>query len=132
MKVGRLGDVNFEVSGDVIKTLRDLSVTHSAQKQTHSRHGMKGLVEFTGVDPATVEFKILLSRYLGANVRGDYETLRGYTEGGKALILTIGGQTYGDHRWLITKLKANAEHFDRRGEIVTMEVSMSLIEYLKR
>lgn len=132
MKIGRLGEVNFEVSGNAIKTLRDLSVTLSARKQTHERHAMKGLVEFTGVDPATMEFKILLSRYLGADVRTDYEALRDYLEDGKALILTLGGRTYGEYRWLITKIKANAQHFDRRGEIVTMELSVSLIEYLKR
>ena len=132
MKIGRLGDVNFEVSGDTIKTLCDLSITLSARKQTHERHAMKSLVEFTGIDPATVEFRLLLSRYLGADVRTDYETLCGYIEGGKALMLTLGGRTYGDYRWLITKIKANAQHFDRWGEIVTMEVSVSLIEYLKR
>lgn len=132
MKIGRLGEVNFEVSGDAIKTLCDLSITLSARKQTHERHAMKGVVEFGGADPATVEFKMLLSRYLGADVRTDYETLRTYIESGRTLMLTLGGRTCGDYRWLITKLKASAQHFDRRGEIVTMEVSVSLIEYLKR
>ena len=131
MKVGRLGIINFEVSDGVIKTLRDLSITRQAQKQTHNRHNMKGLVEFTGVDPATVEFKLLLSSFLGAPPQFCFGVLTDYLNAGKALILTVGGETYGDYRWMITKLKGSAEHYDRKGNVITMDVTVSLIEYLK-
>lgn len=131
MKVGRLGAVNFEVSSEVIKTIRDFSITHQATKQTHARHNRKGLVEFTGVDPAAVDFKILLSSYLGAPPLFTFAILKDYLENGKALILTIGGQTIGSYRWMITKLKASGEHYDTKGNVTTMDVSVSLIEYLK-
>ena len=79
-----------------------------------------------------MELKILLSGFLGTDVKTELAKLRKYVEEGAVLILTIGGETYGEYRWMITKIKESPEHFDRRGRTLTTDVSVSLIEYVKR
>lgn len=129
MKVGCLGDLVFEVSDTVIKTIRDASRSGSATIQTHQRHLMKPLPEFTGADADSFDFKIRFSAYLGADPNAELERLWSHMTNGVVLPLTIGTKSYGD--WLIKKLKTTMEYYDRRGNLTSADVTVTLTEYIK-
>ena len=129
MKVGCLGDLVFEVSDGMIKTIRNASRSGSATIQTHQRHLMKPLQEFTGADAQSFDFKIRFSAYLGADPDTEIKKLFAYMENGVVLPLTIGTKSYGD--WLIKKIKDTPEYYDRRGNVTSTDVTVTLTEYTK-
>ena len=131
MKIGCLGDIAFEVSDSIIKTIRDMSWSGSASIQTHQRHLGKALPEFVGVNSDAIEFKIRVSKYLGADPNTEIDKLTAYARSGTTVPLTIGTKTYGKYRWLISKHKTTLEHFDKRGNLITADITVSLTEYAK-
>ena len=58
--IGCLGDVVFTVSRDVVRTLDNMTWGGSARYATHERHLTNALTEYTGLDPDTITFDILL------------------------------------------------------------------------
>ena len=51
--IGSLGEVVFEVSDEKVRTFRDFQIQRSAKYSEHAIHGRKGLLEFTGLSPAS-------------------------------------------------------------------------------
>lgn len=131
MKIGCLGEIAFEVSDSTIKTLRDVSWSGSASISTHQRHLGKGLAEFVGADPDSIDFKIRVSKYLGADPLADIAKIGQYEKNGTAVPLTIGTKTYGEYRWLIKKHKITLEYFDAKGDLTSADISLTLTEYAK-
>lgn len=131
MKIGCLGDIAFRVSDEEIKTLRDASLSGSASIQNHQRHLKPALQEFVGSDSDQFEFKIRLSAFLGADPMTDFKKIEEYCRNGITLPLTIGKTTFGRYRWLIKKYKSTFEHYDKTGNIVGMDVTVTLTEYVK-
>lgn len=132
MKVGSFGNVAFIVSPEKIETPRDISRQGSVDIQSHKRHLNTDLPEFTGVGLETASFNIRLSAYLGVtDPQGELDKLTEYMRTGTPKYLILGGKIFGRHKWLINKYKQTAEHHDKRGEIVSMDVSVTLTEYPK-
>ncbi len=132
MEIGNFGSVYFEVSPEVIKTLRDLSRQGSADIQSHKRHLNVDLPEYVGRGLDTTSFNIRLSKYLGASdPKSDEKTLINYCRNGSAQSLILGGERFGDYKWLISKYKSTYEHHDASGGIVTIDMSITLTEYPK-
>ncbi len=131
MQIGCLGDIAFEVSDDRIKTLRDVSWSGSASIQTHQRHLAKALTEFVGADADSIDFKIRISKYLGADPLADIAKIVEYEKNGTAVPLTIGTKNYGEYRWLIKKHKITLEYFDAKGDLTSADISLTLTEYTK-
>lgn len=48
-KIGRLGDITFEASEAMIRTLSNMKWSGSAKYATHQRHGGNALTEFVGL-----------------------------------------------------------------------------------
>ena len=48
---------------------------------------------------------------------------------GAAFNLFIGGRPVSEHKWLITSLNEVVNYVDRKGEIISVDVSLSLQEY---
>ena len=131
MKIGCLGDVVFEVSDDEIKTIRDVSWSGSASISTHQAHLSKAVTEFVGADPDNIEFKMRVSQYLGSDPLKEIETISKYEKEGVTVPLTIGKKSYGEYRWLIKKHKITFEHYDKAGNLVSADITISLTEYTK-
>ncbi len=130
-QIGCLGDIVFQVSADTIKTINRVVLTGAARYGEHKRHLGKTLVEFTGLDAATVSFEIELSAYLGVDPNEDLDKINSYISTGKPLVLTLGDKSIGDYRWVIRSYKVKMKNYDSKGNLLSATVEIGLLEYLK-
>lgn len=98
-KIGRLGDITFEASETMIRTLSNMKWSGSARYATHQRHGGNALTEFVGLGTDMFSFSITLSRELGVEPMDEIKKLWKYERAGEAVPLNIGGHAYGRYRW---------------------------------
>lgn len=131
MKIGCLGDIAFEVSTKTLQTIRDASWGGSASISTHQRHLSNALQEFVGDDPDSFTFNIRISAYLGSDPLKEINKIFDYERKGKVLQLIIGSKVYGKFRWLIKKHKVTMENFDKFGNLIGADISITLTEYTK-
>lgn len=131
MQVGVLGDIVFQVSSNVIKTLDNLQWSGSARYGEHSRHLTNALTEFTGIDPDTMSFDMELSVYLGVDPMAELVKIWTYERSGKPLSLVVGERAYGKYKWTIKSHKIKMRTYDKKGNVTGVSVSVDLLEYLK-
>jgi len=131
MQVGCLGDIIFEVSNRVVRTLNSLNLSGSARISEHTRLGKKTLIEYNGSDPRKVSFNIILSADLGTNVLVEINKIIAHTERGTLLPLVIGRTSYGDFRWLINGYNTNVDVNDIAANPQLAVVTLNLIEYVR-
>jgi len=132
MTVGSLGDIVFTVKASMVKTIRDIAYTGKANISTHTRHNKVGLVEHTGEAPAQMTFTMRVSRFLNADPKADEEKLNAYIANGTALTFMLGTERIGRYKWLVQQFKSSVQNTDRQGNPVDVDISISLIEYVKR
>lgn len=131
MLIGCLGNIPFEVSTRAIKTIRDAAWSGSASIQTHQRHLDNALQEFVGIDPDSFTFNIRISDYLGSSALSEISKIFDYERNGTAVPLVIGSKGYGKYRWLIKKHKVTLEYYDKYGNLIGADISITLTEYTK-
>ena len=131
MQVGVLGDIVFQVSSNVIKTIDNLQWSGSARYSEHNRHLTNTLTEFTGIDPDTMSFDMELSAYLGVDPMAELVKIWTYERSGKPLSLVVGERAYGKYKWTIKSHKIKMRTYDKRGNVTGASVSVDLLEYLK-
>jgi hypothetical protein len=130
MQVGCLGDIIFEVSDSVVKTLFDVVWSGSVTIQTHKIHLDNALQEFVSIDPDGFTFSVKLAYYLGVKPMDDIIKIFDYERSATALPLTLGTKSYGKAYWLIKNHKVKAETYDKDGDIASAIVSLTLTEYI--
>lgn len=130
--IASLGDIVFEVSDEQVRTFKGLKYNVGARYQTHNRIGNKPLLEFSGVDVETLSMNIKLSAFHGLNPRKEMKTLNDACRNGKLLRFILGGKQFGSYRWVITKVNNSLERIDNKGNILSIEVSLTLNSYAKR
>lgn len=131
MQVGVLGDIVFQVSSNVIKTIDNLQWSGSARYSEHNRHLTNTLTEFTGIDPDTMSFDMELSAYLGVDPMAELTKIWTYERSGKPLSFVVGERAYGKYKWTIKSHKIKMRTYDKRGNVTGASVSVDLLEYLK-
>lgn len=131
MKIGSLGDIIFEVSDDVIRSINKLEYSGSSKISTHSLRLRKGMPEFTGTDPDQISITVRVAKILGADPEEMIEKVKEYTGNGTILRLQIGKKTVGSYRWLLSKYKVTYEDYDMKGNLVDANVNLTMIEYPK-
>ena len=131
MKIGSLGDIVFEVSENTIRTIRDASWSGSASVQMHDRHLDSALAEFTGSNADTFTFSITVSKYLGADPADTLSKIAKCEQSGTTLTLMLGTTKYGRYRWLISKHTTTLNHYDKTGNLVGVDIKITLTEYTK-
>ncbi len=131
MKVGTLGDIAFEVSDTAIRTIRDWSWKGASSYATHSRHLNKGLVEYTGSEPDTISFTMRVGRHLGYDPNTVITKLRQYEVKGIAVKFVLGIQTYGHYRWIVDSHTVKGEIYDKKGNVLGVDITVTLKEYLR-
>ena len=129
MIVGTLGDIVFETSSRYILTFNNFAQTVSARYATHERHATTALTEFTGIDPESITFDIMLSAYLGVDPAAQIEVLRGYVRNGTTVPLVLGTTVYGEYRWVVTNYKTDPKYFSQSLGWSSITVSVTLKEY---
>ena len=130
MQIGCLGDIVFEVSSKTIKTFDRMQWSGSARYSEHQRHLSHALTEFTGLNPDTISFDMVLSLYLGVEPMAELVKLWNYERSGKAVPLVIGDKIYGKYRWTVKSHKTKMQTYDKRGNLTGATVSVELLEYL--
>lgn len=130
--VGCLGDIVFQVSDEVAKTIHNMQWSGSVRFATHQRHLQNALTEFCGVDPDKMSFDIDLMEELGVDPMVEMVQLWTYERAGEALPLVIGEKPYGKYRWTILNHQMKAKYHDYKGNVSCVTVSVSLQEYLER
>lgn len=130
-KLGTLGKIVFSVSDQKIQTFDDMSLETSAKYYTHSRHLMKPLLEFGGMENDKLSFSMYFSVSLGVNPEKQIEQIDKYIEQGEILSLIIGGKRIGS-RWVITKHSKAYKRFDKKGKVLAVESKVTLEEYVSR
>lgn len=131
MQIGTLGDIVFEVSDSAVLTISNMIWSGSARYSTHQRHGTHALTEFTGLDPDSLTFDVVISTYLGYDPMTEVTKIWKYEREGTSLPLTIGTHAYGKYRWSITAHRMTPSSYDGAGNITSATVSLTLQEYLK-
>ena len=92
--------------------------------------GTHALTEFTGLDPDGISFDIFVSAYLGVDPMTEVVKIWNYERSGTAVPLTIGTHAYGKYRWSIKSHKMKAQTYDKRGDITSATISLTLQEYI--
>ena len=129
--IGSLGDVVFEVSTERVRTFRDLQIQRSAKYSEHAIHGRKGLLEFTGLSPASVSLSIRLDAGLGVNPKEELNTLHDILNNHEAVPFILDGEPQGDGLWVLEGVDENHEIIDNHGASIAVEVSLKLKEYIE-
>ena len=132
MVVGCLGEIVFQVSDEIVKTINNMQWSGSVRFATHQRHLQNALTEFTGVDPDKMSFDIDLVEELGTDPMVEMVKLLEYERAGEAVPLVIGEKAYGKYRWTILSHKMKAKAHDYKGSVSCVTVSVELQEYLER
>lgn len=131
MTVGSLGGIVFTVSDSQIMTIDNVKKSGSASYGKHQRHGGDTLLEFVGNDPSVFTFTMTLAAQLGVNVESEIAKIEKAKRKGTILKLVLGKKVYGAYRWVIQKYSASYSAYDRAGNPILAEVSVTLSEYLK-
>lgn len=131
MQIGTLGDIVFTVSDEMVKTINNLTWSGSARYATHQRHLTSALTEFTGLNPDSITFDMLVSAYWGADPMAEVVKIWQYERAGTPVPLTIGTHAYGKYRWSITDHKMRMQTFDGLGNVTSATINVTLQEYLK-
>lgn len=129
--IGCLGDIAFEVSPGIVHTLDKLTWSGGALWMIHKRHMYHSLTEYTGMEPDKISFSVYLSAYLGVSPQDEVVKIWKYEREGTPLPLTIGKKAYGKYRWVITDHKYSAESYDGEGNVMTANLTLNLLEYLR-
>ncbi len=133
--IGYLGGsdvgIPFVVSREVFRTPKNMKWSGSARYAVHERHATHALTEFTGLDPDCFSFDMLLTAELGVNPMEELVKIWTYERDAEAVGLVMGGHAYGKYRWTIEKHETKMEYMDTAGDLYAVEVSVTLLEYLK-
>ncbi len=135
-QIGYLGEGSgsgllFIVSREVFRSPTNMTWSGKARYATHERHMTHALTEFTGLDPDEFSFDLLLTAELGVTPMEEIEQIWDYEREGTPLGLVIGSHAYGKYRWTIQSHETKMEYTDVAGDLYAVEVSVSLLEYLR-
>lgn len=129
MAIGSLGDVVFEASDEIVRTIRNVKLQGSAKYAEHEVIGGKPLLEFTGLDADSFTFDMFFSTSLGVIPIDEAKKLREIRDKGEAVLFVLDGEPQGVGLWAITQLSEDWEHMDKNGSPHYLSVSVSLKEY---
>ena len=132
MIVGCLGKMVFEVSSETVRTVSNFQWKGKANTSVHKRHMLEPLTEFVGVQEDSISFELIASSSLGTNAMEECEKLWEYERNGTPVQLILGDHCYGKYRWLVQSHTVKAKTFDAYGNLDTVQISVSLIEYQRR
>lgn len=129
MLVGYMDDIPFLTSGMLVRTFDEWTRGSEGRWAKHDLMGEKPVLEFLGPDVEEISFKMLFRSDLGVDPRAEIERLRQMRDEGAVFPLVLGNQTVGDHFWVLTSLSAQVTYWNKYGNPLSAEVSVTLREY---
>lgn len=131
--IGYLGDIRFSVSESTVLTLNNgWSWEGSANYASQEIVNGNTLIQFTGLGQTKLTFEMKLLSELGVDPMTVLEKIWTYEREGRTLPLTIGTHAYGRYRWTIESHKSTQIYADAQGNQAGVDLSVSLLEYLKK
>ena len=127
--IGSMGSVIFNVSSRRIFTFDNYSRSTAVKVASHEIMGNKPILELTGNESDEITFDILLRKQHSINPQKKYDELRTMCESGKVFPLIIGGKPVSDNYWLLTNVGKSVNFFGKKGDIISMSLSVTLKEY---
>lgn len=128
--IGQLGDYEFEVSTESVKTFDGLKFSNSAGYTEHKVLARKGLLEFTGLNASTASLKMILNERLGVDVLEEIAAFYEYMNDGTALVFMLGDEVMGEDMWVIESLDEAYTEIDNKGRVIGAELTLKLKEYV--
>ncbi|MEG0261001.1 MAG: phage tail protein [Lysinibacillus sp.] len=123
-KIGSFGDLVFEVSENKTKTFSNFQRTTKSRWESHNLLSHKPELEFEGAGTDDISFTIVFRADFGVNPEKEMAKLREFISRGKKPI--------SPNYWVIEKAVESHKSIDHHGNILSMEVQLSLLEYPKR
>lgn len=130
--IASLGNIVFEVSDEQVRTFKNMKYSVGARYQKHNRLGGKPILEYISPDIETLSMNIKLSAFLGLDPRKEMKKLNDACRNGELLRFVLGKKQFGSYRWVITKVNNSIERVDNKGNILSIEASLTLELYPKR
>lgn len=128
--IGQLGDYEFEVSTESVKTFSDLRFSNSASYTEHKVLGRKSVLEYTGLNASTASLKVSLNSYLGVDVMDEISAFYEYMNEGTALVFMLGGDVMGYDMWVIESFDEDYVEIDSHGVVRRADITLKLREYI--
>ena len=127
--IGNLGEITFECSSEVFRTIKDYRREVKARFAEHKLVMKTPALEFLGADTQEISFKMIFSASLGVNPREESARLQKMCTDGEAVPLVLGSEVIGEGLWVVESVNESATAFDGRGNIILSEVDVRLKEY---
>jgi hypothetical protein len=115
-----------------VQTINNARWSGSARYAEHQRHLTNALTEFTGLDPDKFSFDMFISADLGVDVQETIIKIFEYERKAAPVPLVIGRHARGKYRWTVVRHRITMQHFDATGTLQGANVSVELLEYLRR
>ena len=128
--IGQLGDYEFEVSTESVKTFDGLKFSNSAGYTEHKVLARKGLLEFTGLNASTASLKMTLNERLGVDVLEEIAAFYEYMNDGEALVFMLGDEVMGEDMWVIESLDEEYTEINNKGRVIRADLNIKLKEYV--
>lgn len=129
MAIGNLGKtITFEVSDKKVLTFNNLSKTVKGRWTSHNIIEKKPKPEFLGPDLDEITFTVKLSAMHGIKPRKTLEKIETAVTNGTVMSFVLGGKKIGSN-WVITSVSEKWNCVYSKGELITAEVSLTLMEY---
>ena len=128
--IGQLGDYEFEVSTESVKTFDGLKFSNSAGYTEHKVLARKGLLEFTGLNASTASLKMTLNERLGVDVLEEIAAFYEYMNDGEALVFLLGDEVMGEDMWVIESLDEEYTEINNKGRVIRADLNIKLKEYV--
>lgn len=129
-KIGALGDVRFETSSNLVRTVGKMSGQSSARWHVHERHLLPPILEFGGVSTEKISLTVTFAEVLGVDPAAEIEKLLAAQREGTVMRLTLGAVNYG--KWVMESLSVDARYFDGAGNVIAADVTLNLLKYNDR
>lgn len=128
--LGFMGNIPFITSSWQVRTFTDYSRKGDPRLGTHDMIGSKSRIEFIAPPLEEISLTVKLSKQLGINPYKELDKLRRMRDTGEVFNLFLGRKPISQHPWIITSMSESVNYFDRRGNIVSADVSLTLQEYV--
>lgn len=130
-KIGNLGKlIVFRVSDKKILTFNGFQQEVSGRWSEHKRIMKKPLLEFNGAENRQISFTMEINALHGYKPRKVLKKIEKAVEKGTPYKLVIGGKKVGNNYWVIKSMTETWNHVYSKGELVSAELKISLMEYL--
>lgn len=127
MYVGSFGGVIFRVSYQQVLTFSEMQRKLKANFTEHKILGKTAKLEYTGIAPVEISFKVKVFESFGIDVKSTLNNLREVCKNGLADYLIIGGENLG--LYVLESLEETVLYTDGHGRTVAADVKLSLKEY---